>query len=77
MVGELSFFCMLLQDAFSLGEEEEKKMGHLDLAGGTNSPQFSINISHSPESSPEPEHRGPKYGIETLHYAPACMSISQ
>ena len=35
-------------------EEMKRKVNHLELGLGSNSPQFSINISHSPESSPEP-----------------------
>ena len=58
-----------------MGEEEEKmeekKMGHLGLArDANNSPQFSINISHSPESSPEPEPADSKYGTDTYLIEP-------
>ena len=59
----------MLQDAFSLGEDEkmEEKMTHLGLARDANSPQFSIKISHSPESSPEPEPEDSKYGTSCRH----------
>ena len=36
------------------GDRNDQRLDHLALALGADSPQFSINISHSPESSPEP-----------------------
>ena len=60
---------VVLQDAFSLGEDDkmEEKMAHLALARDADSPQFSIKLSHSPESSPEPVPEDSKYGTSCRH----------
>lgn len=62
----------IFQDTMERKVNMERKMDNLALGVRTNSPQFSINISVSPESSPEPdEAETPKYGTETCnHY---CM----